>query len=426
MPPRKVLRRSHRKSRLGCQECKRRHIKCDEAQPTCENCTRDDGTCSYLQRLPDSFQRAVSSQSPYAPSEPASSRSFTAGSRSQGVPSAVEHSNTPSPAVVSSVDLSFLSPASSSPYGSDLSFSLRHMQLFSHFIFETLPSLKETGSIDNGQARALMPAVLSEPYTIYQLLALSAMHVSYQSPEEAIWHLEEARALQTQALCAFNNAYIEVTVDNCVSIMSFSTLIGLYNLADVAGNADVGAGGVLDAFITYMNLHRGVRAIISQSWRFLSQTSVAPLLEQTTSAIDHALSCNNRTAVAVADRLSNLLDHADMSEESRQVCSAAVSQLTVVYQTEQDVVKPSNQPPENGLLWVFPINLSSEFTALLSMCKPEALIILAHYAVLLHRRRRVWLVGNVGRILIEEISRFLGTFWRTYLDWPLAQSHGDT
>ena len=27
MPPRKVLRRPHRKSRLGCQECKRRHVK---------------------------------------------------------------------------------------------------------------------------------------------------------------------------------------------------------------------------------------------------------------------------------------------------------------------------------------------------------------------------------------------------------------
>jgi hypothetical protein len=65
----------------------------------------------------------------------------------------------------------------------------------SHFIYETLPSLEETGSIENGQARALMPVILSEPYTMYQLLALSFMHVSYQHSEEANWHLEEARAL---------------------------------------------------------------------------------------------------------------------------------------------------------------------------------------------------------------------------------------
>jgi hypothetical protein len=66
---------------------------------------------------------------------------------------------------------------------------------------------------------------------------------------------------------------------------------------------------------------------------------------------------------------------------------------------------------------------------LLSRRKPEALIILAHYAVLLHRRRRVWLVGNVGWILIQEISKFLGTFWKTWLDWPnevIAPHQGDT
>ena len=98
----------------------------------------------------------------------------------------------------------------------------------------------------------------------------------------------------------------------------------------------------------------------------------------------------------------------------------AASQLDVVYRTGSDSVVPGS-----GLIWVWPINLSGEFTDLLSMRKPEALIILAHYAVLLHHRRRVWLVGNVGGILIQEISKFLGTFWKSWLDWPnevIAQS----
>jgi hypothetical protein len=41
----------------------------------------------------------------------------------------------------------------------------------------------------------------------------------------------------------------------------------------------------------------------------------------------------------------------------------------------------------------------------------------------------MWLVGNVGRILIEEISRFLGSFWKHWLEWPnemLAQTQGNT
>ncbi|KAK1854268.1 C6 finger domain protein [Colletotrichum chrysophilum] len=40
-------RRPHKKSRLGCRECKRRKIKCDEARPSCLNCVRREVDCSF-------------------------------------------------------------------------------------------------------------------------------------------------------------------------------------------------------------------------------------------------------------------------------------------------------------------------------------------------------------------------------------------
>jgi len=45
-------RRTHNKSRLGCQACKKRRIKCDETSPACGQC-RDKGVeCIYSQRPP--------------------------------------------------------------------------------------------------------------------------------------------------------------------------------------------------------------------------------------------------------------------------------------------------------------------------------------------------------------------------------------
>ncbi|KAL4790104.1 hypothetical protein BDV19DRAFT_373012 [Aspergillus venezuelensis] len=40
-------RKSHRKSRLGCVNCKKRKIKCDEARPTCGNCSKRGLPCDY-------------------------------------------------------------------------------------------------------------------------------------------------------------------------------------------------------------------------------------------------------------------------------------------------------------------------------------------------------------------------------------------
>jgi len=45
-------RRSHTKSRRGCEACKTRHIHCGEQFPQCDNCTTHHKVCSYISRAP--------------------------------------------------------------------------------------------------------------------------------------------------------------------------------------------------------------------------------------------------------------------------------------------------------------------------------------------------------------------------------------
>ncbi|KAK4183489.1 hypothetical protein QBC35DRAFT_507938 [Podospora australis] len=43
-------RKAHTKSRRGCNNCKLRHVKCDEAKPLCKNCQTFGVTCTYDRR----------------------------------------------------------------------------------------------------------------------------------------------------------------------------------------------------------------------------------------------------------------------------------------------------------------------------------------------------------------------------------------
>ncbi|KAK2592541.1 hypothetical protein QQS21_009756 [Conoideocrella luteorostrata] len=43
-------RKAHRKSRLGCSNCKLRSVKCDEAKPSCQRCLCSGFTCTYSPR----------------------------------------------------------------------------------------------------------------------------------------------------------------------------------------------------------------------------------------------------------------------------------------------------------------------------------------------------------------------------------------
>ncbi|KAI9735387.1 MAG: hypothetical protein M1818_006582 [Claussenomyces sp. TS43310] len=58
-PPRK----SHTKSRKGCETCKRRHIRCDETFPQCKNCTKHNVRCPYMD-MPALDERAPSPDRP--------------------------------------------------------------------------------------------------------------------------------------------------------------------------------------------------------------------------------------------------------------------------------------------------------------------------------------------------------------------------
>ncbi|KAL7947065.1 hypothetical protein V8C42DRAFT_300857 [Trichoderma barbatum] len=45
-------RKTHRKSRLGCGNCKIRGVKCDESKPTCRRCHISGFTCNYSRTIP--------------------------------------------------------------------------------------------------------------------------------------------------------------------------------------------------------------------------------------------------------------------------------------------------------------------------------------------------------------------------------------
>ncbi|RBR20678.1 uncharacterized protein FIESC28_05195 [Fusarium coffeatum] len=51
-------RKAHKKSRLGCKNCKLRSVKCDESKPSCKRCKTSGFVCSFTQTSPSSFQLA--------------------------------------------------------------------------------------------------------------------------------------------------------------------------------------------------------------------------------------------------------------------------------------------------------------------------------------------------------------------------------
>lgn len=82
-------------------------------------------------------------------------------------------------------------------------------------------------------------------------------------------------------------------------------------------------------------------------------------------------------------------------------------------------------PVNRHIFLAWPVRLSSEYLKLLNVRDPEAMVILAHWAILLHRGREFWVFGHAGRFLVQNISTYLGESWAHWMVSPMQTISDD-
>jgi hypothetical protein len=88
------------------------------------------------------------------------------------------------------------------------------------------------------------------------------------------------------------------------------------------------------------------------------------------------------------------------------------------------VAAGSSRAPSDALLKIWIHFISDRYIELLSERQPGSLIILAHYAVLLHRSAHYWYLEGVAEQLLSIANAFVPKEWISWLDWPTAQIRG--
>ena len=282
-----------------------------------------------------------------------------------------------------------------------------HMELLSHFLTATVYTLRAHPAPD-----AMIPFIVkhasSTPYLMHEILALAASHLSQLCPARRQFYQHVAADLQTKALSLFNTDVLVINNDNCVPKFIFSSFLGTHVLFNAISTSDRDVD-FLDKYIQYIHIHRGVRAIASKSWEMLNKTELKPILL----AAELSLQLRH-DEIQDFDSLRTLFESSELSSSCIKECQDAIRDLRALFCAERSLREQGG----TDVVFAWPLVISNEFTKLLQKRTPEALIILAHYAVLLLARRRIWIVGDAGRTLIETITLQLGSYWRELLVWP--------
>lgn len=95
-----------------------------------------------------------------------------------------------------------------------------------------------------------------------------------------------------------------------------------------------------------------------------------------------------------------------------KICLVAVEAL-------EDAYNVLAAPSGSGSLWKWTLSLSSNFLELLDNCNSPALVILAHYAILVgHFENGLWFLEGWSKAVVFAVEGVVTGSWEKWLYWP--------
>ncbi|KAI9933810.1 hypothetical protein ASPWEDRAFT_311930 [Aspergillus wentii DTO 134E9] len=386
-------RRSHTKSRNGCQQCKLRRIKCDEQPPQCSNCARRQIECDLTHRRP--------------------SPAFSASA------------STPSSATTSFNNPPTPSPSTLTAASTSSALDIPDLELLHHYTtvtYKTLPSGASSDQHALWQSQVVQLGFHHE-FLLRGILSVSALHLLYLHPDRQESLSLRASTHQSLALSSVQEALNTVDTSNCVALFAFSCIIVVLAFATprtLDSDPSTTNGSINKDILDWFHMIRGCNSVVQAQWPTLSTSFLAPLLHrgmrhETTAS--HSIPDSSKIT-----SLHNLLLPSStnpsviLPDAHRTACALAIHELLNTH-TQISLLTSRGQDfiPE---IFVWPIAIPDGFLGLLRERQPQAMVIFAYYAALLHRVDGLWFMRGWARYLIEHIDELLGEEWTSWLAWP--------
>ncbi|KAL4903063.1 hypothetical protein BDW74DRAFT_56189 [Aspergillus multicolor] len=422
-------RKSHRKSRLGCGNCKRRRVKCDEQRPECRNCQRHSVPCDYAsedgntshelsttsdstpeQQTDDSLTFISSSQADFRPPKRRHAR--------RTVPPAEDLQQAPAPSLSTAV------------VNRPFDFSATDMAIFHH-----LMSSKDLGGSNQMAISQFTRLGFSFHYLLHLLLAFSSFHLARHQGDDPLHqilgqskdYLAEGERHYLIGVGAVAEQIPHLGQENGLALYAATLLIFLTSVARgpqqgeyLAFRGD-GQPGSLSLFM-------GIRTVLETCSGTLSiDASVMHPAEKLDSPTPGTSESPRRWRRNVEDarrydselpHLSNLLSTLGPEHDAKgyhQAFHLLQHIFHSLYGPESSVDESQLWPYIFGWLYTLP---NSVLTALQHR-EPVALVLFSFFLVLLKELDATWFLRDWPEHIIDGIFYNLDCSYRDHIRWPM-------
>ncbi|KAJ5648770.1 hypothetical protein N7490_005142 [Penicillium lividum] len=378
MPP----RRAHTKSRSGCDQCKRRRVKCDETGPPCANCISRELDCTYVKASPNDVSNL--------------------GRRATPLPAREKGPATP------------CSLAPASPVSIPAVAGVRELELMHHYATDTYRSMSTSDSEMQVWQIHVPRLALQFEFLMNGILALAALHIaSTLEPPASFAYMDAALHYHNLTFAPFRASIDHLTEQNCEAVLAQSIITTVFGIALPRVTAVRGeSSSMTENIIVLFELLQGVKNIITigRPWIKLNLYPNQNGLKSDGPSLDGGTQ-------AALDRLAMLNDESlsTINTDQHLINKEVISHLHHCF-----AMYSNARGPANTLAWLCAVD--KEFVDNVRRRQPLALLVLMHWAVLLGELDgQWWWARNSGRALVSELLLIMqpgDDRWADSLAWP--------
>ena len=291
-------------------------------------------------------------------------------------------------------------------------------ELFHHYTTSTYAAIGANKALDVWSMK-IPQLALEHPFLMHGLLAVTAIHLADINPQRHYLLVTRALRHKSFALPLFRQLISEITEQNCHAIFTFSSFVIPYALASLdSSESENLIPSNSGRTPNWMSLIRGAHGLLYNNWRWLLNGPFAPLLERTKFPIDFANNPDDGYLTALLPVFSPPDPISSDDQTALDICRGAFDELRRVYALPYS---PCKTVDKKAAATIWPGTISPAYIQLLRERRPEAIIILAYYCVLVHQVPNCWYFRGFSEKLLSATCQCLSPGWRTWIDWPLEQ-----
>lgn len=291
-----------------------------------------------------------------------------------------------------------------------------------HWCSTTYRSVSRDSTVECIWQTLVPQEAMHHPCLMHGLLALAALDRASSaststSPGQVEEHLNLAQRHQSLAatgLASLRRLETTTTLSQsaCDAIFALACVMIYYAIAfPVLARPDVHGSSIstLDDLCVVFEQTRASIAVIAEVIDRVKDGDLRPLIRRDESR--PKMPDTSRLAILSLRRLNTILGNNPAHETD--IYDHTIHHLSLALER----LAEGSEPTILAIRWIF--HIPARFIELIRARRPFALVILAHFAVIMHSLRGHWWMGSWGMDVLGDVGQTLNGEWREHISWVI-------